>query len=141
VVTEPLERQGIRLAWSRFRRQHQARAKQCHAARRTALDQPPVMDGTVTSLSTPTLLLTEAHWQQIAALLPLPKQGGRPMVDSYPLLAGILWIMQTGAPWRALPTEFGHWHTAYTRYQDWQRSGLWSQILNILGELQTTPEL
>jgi transposase len=107
------------------------------------MDQPLVMGGAAMTLSTPTLLLTEARWQRIAALLPPPKQGGRPMVDSYPLLAGILWIMRTGSPWRELPVEFGHWHTAYTRYHDWQCSGLWTQILAILAapESDHTPEL
>lgn len=88
--------------------------------------------GVPVTLSTPVLRLTDEHWGRIAALLPPPKDQGRPMEDSRPLLAGILWIMQTGAPWRKLPTEFGHWHTAYTRYRDWQRSGLWTTILAIL---------
>jgi len=52
--------------------------------------------------------------------------------NSYPLLAGILWIMRTGAPWCQIPAQFRPWHTAYTRYQDWQHSGLWTKILAIL---------
>ncbi|MGI8968107.1 MAG: transposase [Chloroflexota bacterium] len=90
------------------------------------------MSSTAVTLATPVLLLTQARWEQIAPLLPPPKKQGRPTVDSYPLLAGILWIMRTGAPWRMMPAEFGHWHTAYSRYQDWQQSGLWITILAIL---------
>lgn len=98
------------------------------------------MGGTTITLSTPALLLTEAHWKQIAALLPPPKQSGRPPEDSYPLLAGILWIMRTGASWREMPTEFGHWHTAYTWCQEWQRSGLWTQIRTILVDPDPPPQ-
>ena len=96
------------------------------------LDRPVASGGTPLTLSTPVLRLTDERWQRIAALLPPPQERGRRMEDARPLLAGILWIMQTGAPWRRLPAEFGHWHTAYTRYQDWQRSGLWTTILAIL---------
>lgn len=131
-LTEPPERFSVRLGWSLFRRRHQAVAKACHIARRTHGEQPPATSGTALTLSTPTLVLTDAHWQQISALLPSPKDHGRPPVDSFSLLAGILWIIRTGAPWRAMPTQFGHWHTAYTRYQDWQRAGLWTTILAIL---------
>lgn len=101
-------------------------------ARRSGEEQPRAARRTPIPLSTPPLLLTAARWERIAPLLPRPKEHGRPMVDSYPLLAGILWIMGTGAAWRELPAEYGHWHTAYTRYRDWQRSGLWTQILAIL---------
>jgi transposase len=107
-------------------------AKACHIARRTRGEQPPATSGTAITVSTPVLRLTEARWEQISALLPPPKAQGRTAVNSYPLLDGILWIMRTGAPWRHMPAHFGHWHTAYTRYQDWQRSGLWPQILAIL---------
>jgi transposase len=41
----------------------------------------------------------------------------------------ILWIMRTGCPWRDLPGEFGPWQTAYSRFREWTRSGLWQAIL------------
>lgn len=96
------------------------------------MDRPIARGGTATTLSTPALHLTDERWERIAALLPPSKARGRPMEDSATLLAGILWIMQTGTSWRKLPAEYGQWHTAYTRYQDWQRSGLWTSILAIL---------
>jgi transposase len=77
-------------------------------------------------------VVTQERWERIASLLPSPNPIGRPPVESRLLLTGILWIMRTGAAWRDLPAEYGHWHTAYTRYHDWQQSGLWTQILAIL---------
>jgi len=131
-LTDSPNRRGVRLGWSIFRRRHQAAAKHCHIARRTRIALLPTARGTPIILSAPVLLLTEARWEQIAPLLPPPKQQGRPAVDSYLLLAGILWIMRTAAPWRQMPEQFGPWQTAYTRYQDWQQSGLWTTILAIL---------
>lgn len=133
-LTDPPERRASRVAWSLFRRRHQARAKQCHRARRAQLDRPWATGGRTITLSTPALVVTQERWDQIAALLPSPKAIGRPPVESRLLLTGILWIMRTGAAWRDFPAEYGHWHTAYTRYQDWQRSGLWPQILDILAQ-------
>jgi len=77
-LTEPPERQDIRLGWSIFRRRHQAAAKHCHVARRTRIAHPPTASGTPIILSAPRLLLTEARWEQIAPLLPPPKQQGAP---------------------------------------------------------------
>lgn len=48
-----------------------------------------------------------------------------------------------GASRREMPAQFGYWHTADSQYQDWQRSGLWPQILVIVRtpELDHAPEL
>ncbi|MDQ2743473.1 MAG: transposase, partial [Chloroflexota bacterium] len=72
------------------------------------------------------------HWSRIASLLPPVSATGRPTQDHRRLLAGMLWAMQAGATWRETPERFGSWHTIYTRYRDWQRAGLWSQIVAIL---------
>jgi len=63
---------------------------------------------------------------------------GRPTADHRTVLAGILWIIRTGASWRELPAHFGSWHTVYTRYQQWRTSGLWQQILDVFNPTDTT---
>jgi transposase len=45
------------------------------------------------------------------------------------VLAGILWVVRSGASWRAMPTEYGTWETAYQRYRLWCATRLWSCIL------------
>lgn len=47
-------------------------------------------------------------------------------------IEAILWVLRTGAGWRDLPVEFGHWSTVYTCFRAWTRSGLWSAILQAL---------
>jgi Putative transposase of IS4/5 family (DUF4096) len=130
---EPPERFSFRLAWSTFRRQHQAGAKRCHVARR-ARDRPACIGiPTIHVLSAALLDLSEERWAQIVPLLP-PQQPplGRPHADHRTVLAGILWVVRTGSSWRDVPAHFGPWQTIHTRYQRWKKAGIWHRILDIL---------
>jgi transposase len=54
--------------------------------------------------------LSDAQWARIAPHLPRRKgtsRGGRPPADPRTCFEGILWILWTGAPWRALPRKYG----------------------------------
>jgi transposase len=58
--------------------------------------------------------LTDELWEQIAPLLPARQPRPWRKVDAQRrLLAGILWVMATGAAWRETPADFGGWHTVY----------------------------
>jgi transposase len=73
--------------------------------------------------------LTDAEWQHVAAVLPPQKPTtGRPRHDHRTVLAGILWVVRSGASWRAMPQEYGKWETAYKRYRRWCATGLWQRI-------------
>ena len=52
-------------------------------------------------------LVPDHLWQAIQPLLPpLPRRsGGRPRVDDRAALAGIVYQLRTGIPWRLLPTS------------------------------------
>ncbi len=45
------------------------------------------------------------------------------------MLEAVLWRLCTGAPWRDLPTRYGPWQTAYSRFRRWQRAGVWERAL------------
>jgi transposase len=45
------------------------------------------------------------------------------------VLNGIFWVLRTGAPWRALPKEFGPQTTCYNRFVRWSKAGVWDCIL------------
>jgi transposase len=51
-------------------------------------------------------LVPEQLWLAIQPLLPAPphRYGGRPRVDDRAALAGIVYQLRTGVPWRLLPT-------------------------------------
>ena len=38
-------------------------------------------------------------------------------------------VLRTGAPWRDLPPDFGHWNTACIRCHRWRQKGVWAQLL------------
>ena len=76
-------------------------------------------------------LLSDAHWEKIAPLLPEPKQsskGGRKFIPNRRCFEGILWILWTGAPWRALPDEYPSPSTCWRRLQRWEEDGTWLKV-------------
>lgn len=87
--------------------------------------------------------LTDAQWERIEPHLPRktrsPK-GGRPRVDDRRCFEGILWILWTGAPWSALPPEYGARSTCFRRLQEWGADGtllnLWRAFLKQLNDRQ-----
>lgn len=84
-------------------------------------------------LCAPPLELTEEQWARVSPLLPPQKpQAGRPAHDHRTILAGILWVVRTGASWRDRPARFGPWETVPSRYQRWRRAGIWQCGLKTL---------
>jgi transposase len=81
--------------------------------------------------------LTDAQW---AVLEPLfrPKRRedgrGRPWQDSRAVVNGVFWVLRTGAPWHDLPRRYPPYQTCHRRFQQWQRSGLLTQLLQKLAE-------
>jgi transposase len=71
-------------------------------------------------------------WAEIETLIPPPPppryRGGRKRADDRQLLDGMLYILWTGAPWRALPKEFGPHQTVYDRLVEWERAGVFEDI-------------
>jgi hypothetical protein len=74
-------------------------------------------------------LVPDDLWQAIQPLLPTPprRYGGRPRIDDRAALAGIVYQLCTGIPWRLLPTSqlgCGSPITCWRRLRDWQRRRL-----------------
>lgn len=85
--------------------------------------------------------LTEKQWELVREHLPIREPsplGGRPSADDRKCFEGILWILRTGAPWSALPREYGSPTTCWRRLAEWSRSGvlldLWRALLAQLNE-------
>lgn len=139
-LDDPPDRFRVRLAWSRWRRHHQAVAKQGHAARRTrrqataappALVHPAVWPGRGGDEEPSPLPaeLTDSQWRQLAPLLPAQRRRqGQPPRDLRQMINAMLWIERTGGSWRALPNRFGPWQDIYARYHRWRQDGLWLRI-------------
>ncbi len=72
----------------------------------------------------------DAQWARLRPLLPPQKpRTGRPAKDHRTVLDGILWVLRTGSPWRALPERYGSWKTVSSRFYRWQRAGVWDRVL------------
>ncbi len=77
--------------------------------------------------------IRDDQWERIRNLFPFrTRTKGRPPTDERLVLNGILWIARTGAPWRALPSQFGPWPTVYARWAYWEKSGLIKRIFDAL---------
>ncbi|MER5603675.1 IS5 family transposase [Streptomyces sp. NPDC002265] len=71
---------------------------------------------------------TVAEWALLEPLLPIPacqtKTGGRP--EKWPrreIVDAIRYIVDNGAKWRALPSDFPPWETVYGFFARWSRAG------------------
>jgi transposase len=77
--------------------------------------------------------LTDAQWARLEPLLPPEKPAtGRPNNDHRQVLNGILWVLNSGAPWRDLPRRYGTVGTVSSRFYRWRKSGVWQRVLEDL---------
>ncbi len=57
--------------------------------------------------------LTQAQFERIQYCPPV--QRGNVSIPNTQVLNAFIHILENGCKWRALPSEFGSWHTIYTR--------------------------
>jgi transposase len=83
--------------------------------------------------------LPDGFWQRLQPLLPVAERRfrypGRKRIDEHACLEGILFVLFSGLPWRAVPAEFGvSGVTCWRRLREWQRAGVWQRLLVVLVE-------
>ncbi len=78
--------------------------------------------------------LTEEQYQRIRDCL--PRQRGNVSIDNLRLLNALLYVLENGCKWRALPGEFGRWHTVYLRLSRWSKAGVIERVFARLQEEQ-----
>lgn len=73
--------------------------------------------------------VTDQEWAEIEALLPLPKQLGRPRTTPMrQVVNAMLYLLTTGCQWRLLPKEFPPFSTVQRFFYCWRDAGLWQTI-------------
>ena len=65
--------------------------------------------------------ITEQQLAKIQHLLPVQRKPED--VEMIDFLNGVLYVIENGCKWRAVPSEFGNWHTIYTRFNRWCKNG------------------
>ena len=79
------------------------------------------------------MVLRDGQWERIAPLLP-GKVGdpGRSAADNRRFVEAVLWIVRVGAPWRDLPSSFGHWNSVFQRFRRWAKGGVFDRLFAAL---------
>ena len=86
--------------------------------------------------------LTDAQWEQIREHFPeerpVPGRRGRKPVSTRAVLDAVLWVLNSGAPWRMLPQSYPNYKTVHRRFQTWCRQevlrGIPVDVANTLRE-------
>lgn len=73
--------------------------------------------------------LTDAEWQRLEPLIPIPELGRRSR-HLRSQLNGIMWKYRTGSPWRDVPERYGNWDTVYGRFRTWRDDGTWQALFD-----------
>jgi transposase len=76
--------------------------------------------------------LTEDEYEVIRRLLPV--QRGNVRIAHRDVIDALLYVAENGCKWRALPEQFGSWHTIYTRLRRWAAAGVLDRAFQALQE-------
>lgn len=73
--------------------------------------------------------LSDDEWFLIKPLIPVHQGVGHPQqVDLREIVNAILYWVDNGIKWRAMPHDFPCWSTVYDYYRRWVKTGLWEAI-------------
>ena len=83
----------------------------------------------------PRTVLTDHQWK-IARKHVYGERGksGRNAKNNRMKLEGMLWIFRTGAGWRDLPEDFGHWLNVYQTFRRWEANGVFLALFLTLAK-------
>ena len=78
--------------------------------------------------------VSDELWAVVEPLLPVRERRlrypGRKRLPDREALQGILFVLITGVPWRALPAELGYGSgvTCWRRLEEWTEAGVWPAL-------------
>ena len=73
--------------------------------------------------------LRDEEWAVLEPLVPAVKSGGRPARHTRrEIVNAILYVVQGGNQWRAMPHDLPPWQTAYYYFRMWRNDGTWETI-------------
>ncbi len=73
--------------------------------------------------------LSDDEWALIEPLIPVNQGVGHPTeVNLRDIVNAILYWVDNGIKWRAMPHDLPNWSTVYDYYRRWVKTGLWEEI-------------
>jgi transposase len=75
--------------------------------------------------------LPDTLWERIDLVLPLypkSKNGGRPRLSLRKVVCGILYVLQTGCQWKAMPKQFGSGSAIHAYFQEGVARGVFAEL-------------
>lgn len=92
----------------------------------------------------PTIRISpDDFWMEIAPVLGKEKEPGtrgRPPAPFREVLDGIIYVLNAGCQWKALPRKYGSGSTCHRRFQQWVRQGvferIWIRLLKRYGDIK-----
>jgi len=74
-------------------------------------------------------VFTDVQWSAIEPLIEAVRpQTGRELTNLRRTFEAIVWRMQNGAKWRAIPAELGPWWMAAQTFLRWSKLGVWERF-------------
>ena len=73
--------------------------------------------------------LTEKEWENISGYFP---NGNKSYIHKRSMVEAVLYLVDNGCKWRALPHDYPKWSTVKTFYYRAVASGLWEKIMDAL---------
>jgi len=78
--------------------------------------------------------ITKAQYERIKRYLPV--QRGNVEIENHTMINAVLYIVENGCKWRALPEYFGKWNSVYQRCRRWNKSGVLKRLFEGLQKEQ-----
>jgi putative transposase len=77
--------------------------------------------------------VTDAEWEMLEPLIPaISEEAAHVKYTRREIVNGILYVLRSGCPWRLMPHDLPAWGTVYDYFRQWQKQGVWDQVLETL---------
>lgn len=70
--------------------------------------------------------ITEEQYKKIEKCFPIPRR--KATISNLEIINAMLYVLENGCKWRALPSEYGNWHTIYVRINRWAKNGTLQKV-------------
>src|SRR3989440_1326535 len=77
--------------------------------------------------------VTDAEWEILEPLIPaISEEAAHIKYTRREIVNGILYVLRSGCPWRLMPHDLPAWGSVYDYFRQWQKQGVWDQVLEAL---------